>query len=201
AVAGLRAPSVRDRCALPLVALAAGLGSGAGGALTAFLVDFGVRSAGLAQAGAGLVFALASLVSLAGRVACGWTVDRRSQLRPYSLVGVLLVAGAAGDLLIGAGTPLLFVTGALVAFGIGWAWPGLVHFTVVARDPAVAARATGVLMTGFATGSCISPLLLGQIARIFAFRTVWLAAAAANLLAAVVLTAGSARARAAAPTR
>ncbi|MGH3373186.1 MAG: MFS transporter [Actinoallomurus sp.] len=179
--------AARGRRLLVMMAVAAGCGSAAGNSLGAFLVDYGVHDVGLAQASAGLAFALASMAGLCGRIVWGWVMDRRWSPRPLPLAIVLLLFGSTGYVLIGTGSPVAYVLGALVAYGFGWAWVTLLHYAVVSRHTDGAARATGVLMTGFAAGGFAGPLLLGQVAQGTGYHVVWFITACCNVVAGAVL--------------
>lgn len=187
APAGRAAVSV-DRRLLLTVAVVSGCGGAAGNSLGTFLVDYGVHGVGLAEAAAGFAFALASVAGLAGRVMVGRLMDLRSRPGPLLLAGGLLFAGAFGHLLIGLGTVAGYLVGSLVAYGLGWAWPSLLHYAVVVGSPGGAARATGVLMTGFAAGACLGPLLLGQVAHGAGYAALWWLAAALSAAAGAVLS-------------
>lgn len=185
---GSAAPdAARRRGLLVMIAVAAGCGSAAGNSLGAFLVDYGVHYVGLAQASAGLAYALAGVAGLFGRVGCGWLMDRRWGPRPLPLTIALLLVGSTGYLLVGSGSPVAYVLGAFVAYGFGWAWAALLHYAVVSRYSDGAARATGVLMTGFATGGFSGPLLLGQVAQGTDYHVLWFITAGCNVVAACVL--------------
>ncbi|MQA01813.1 MAG: MFS transporter [Streptosporangiales bacterium] len=185
-LSGRRATSIDGRLLL-VVAVVSGCGGAAGNSLGTFLVDYGVRAVGLAEAAAGLAFALASVAGFTGRVAAGWLMDHTSRPGPLPLAGGLLLAGAVGHVLIGTGAPAGYVVGSLVAYGLGWAWPSLLHYAVVVGSPGGAARATGVLMTGFATGACLGPLVLGQLAHGLGYAAIWLVAAGSSALAGAAL--------------
>jgi MFS family permease len=159
---------------LPL-AIAAGLGSAAGNSVAVFLVDSGVRMTGLAEGSAGVVYAAASLAGIVARIGFGWLVDSPRGPHPLVLASWLLASGAVGHLLMATGSPPLFVLGGIVGFGLGWGWPGLVQLAAVRHRPGAAARATGTVMTGFATGSLLGPLVFGQLVHREGYPALWLA--------------------------
>jgi len=72
-----------------------------------------------------------------------------------------LVAGALAFGLLAIGRPGAHVLGAVVAYGVGWSWPGLVNFAVVRRYPRRPAAATGVTQTGTCVGAMLGPLGFG----------------------------------------
>jgi MFS family permease len=181
------ATSVGGR-ALLVLAVAACFGSMAGNSLGVFLVDYGVTAAGLAPGLSGVVLALASVVAVGVRIYSGSRADRTSRASGAVNLALAMVAvGAVGHLLLAAAQPWTFVVGSLIAYGIGWGWSGLLHYAVVALHPAGAARATGLLMTGFATGSFAGPLLLGQVASALGYRSIWLFTTGFSFVAAAVM--------------
>ena len=99
----------------------------------------------------------------------------------------MLVVGAAGlGLLALPGTAPL-VLGVLLGFGLGWAWPGLMTYAVVRLHPQSPAAATSITQTGVYAGGCLGPLRLGTTATHANYPTMWLTAAGAMLLAALLL--------------
>ena len=186
---------MRDGPDVPIavLAVAGGFGAAAGNAFAAFFVLYGVHSQHVAQSTTALIFALASLSGVIGRVMSGRAVDSAG-LPATVLAGCLVMCGVAGDLLIAStpfGTIGSLVVGGVVAVGLGWAWPGLIHFDVASRDPRRAARSTGVVLSGFATGACVGPLLLGELARASGFGMLWRVVAVLNLAAGLVLLVGT----------
>jgi MFS family permease len=178
-----------------LAALAAGaaLGAAAVTPLTAFVTSSGLLR-GLSPAAAGFVLAAGSVVGIVSRVAAGWTGDRSGPHRALTLIGIMLVAGAAGMGLMGMQSASLYVLGVLLAFGAGWSWQGLFGFAVAARWPRAPAAATGVAMTGIYLGAAAGPFLFGVITEAATDRHAWLvmavlATCAAALVAAVRLAA------------
>lgn len=176
-----------DARLLVVVAVGSGCGGAAGNSLGTFLVDYGANGAGLAEGAAGLTLALASAAGLLGRVGAGMLMDRPRGPGPVPLTIGLLVAGAVGHLLVSTGHAAAYVVGALVAYGLGWAWPGLLHYAVVVGHPGGAARATGVLMTGFASGGFLGPLVLGHVAHAVGYPVLWLTTATLSAVAAALL--------------
>ena len=180
-----RTASRRPSRALLLTALGAALATAGPSALGAYLVASSVE-VGIGEGTAGLLAALASGLSLAARVTLGARADRR---RDYGLaaVVVLLAAGSIGFALMASSTVALFVVGALIAFTLGWGWPGLFNMAVVDSNRATPASATGVSQTGIYVGAAAGPAAFGALAAGAGYGTAWLAVALTTLLAAVVL--------------
>ncbi len=166
----------------PLVALAAGFGLSLMSctSLGTFLVTSAV-GAGIGRGTAGLVAALASLASLSARVVVGLRADRRRGGH-LAVVAVLLGIGAIGFLLLALGAAshaaVIFVPGALLAYGAGWGWNGLFNFAVVRAHPIAPARATGVTQAGGRVGGMLGPLGFGLVAAHLTFAAAWGMAAA-----------------------
>jgi MFS family permease len=165
------------------------LGSAAGVSLAAFLVEAGVAS-GMGESAAGLLLAVASAVGLAVRVGAGWHSDRRASGR-LRIVVAMLVAGACGFGLLALADPgWPFVAGALLAFGLGWGWPGVFNFAIVDIHRQAPAAATGITQTGTYAGSAAGPLAFGLVVEHGSYTTAWLCSAGIVLAAAAAMHAG-----------
>ena len=165
------------------------LGAAAATSLGAFLVDAGVQ-VGIPEATAGLLFAGASLWGLVIRIGLGWLADRYPTRSRYGTIMLLLLLGAPGYLMLASGIGPAYVLGALLAYGAGWGWPGLFHFTVVSQYPDTPAAATGVIQSGVAAGAGLGPLLFGVIAGSFSYEAAWVMASALSLLSATLFWIG-----------
>jgi MFS family permease len=178
---------------MAVLALGGALGAGAAGTLGAFLVSAGVE-AGLAEGTAGLALSLGSGLGIATRLWAGMVADRRSggHLRR---VATMLAVGAIGYLLFATGRPALFLAGLPLAFGAGWAWPGLFNLAVVLANPVSPAAATGVTQTGTYLGAVLGPLLFGLVAHHRSFAWAWSLSALTSCLAAVAVWTGRAMMR------
>lgn len=172
----------------PLVAvtLAFGLGSAAAITLPAFLAEAAV-SAGHTTALGGFMVAAGSATSVAVRLIVGWLADRRSGGH-MRVVAVMLVGGAAGfvALSMAESAPMLFA-GAVLAFGAGWGWPGLLLFALVRVNPLTPGVATGIAQGGATIGAVVGPIAFGWVVTHGSFGTAWLMAAGAAATAGVLL--------------
>ncbi|MFR9776028.1 MFS transporter [Micromonospora sp. MS34] len=175
--------------ALVVVGLAATLAAAAANALGTFLVD-SAAGRGLSPGLAGLTLTLGSAVCVVARVGAGWLADRRESGH-VALIAGMLVVGALGLVLLALAGPGALVAGVVLGFGLGWAWPGLLNFAVVKLHPQAPAAATSITQTGVYAGGCLGPLALGATAHTLGYPTMWSAAAAAMLLAAVLMLAGA----------
>ena len=193
-----RPASRRPSRKLLLTALGAALGTAGPSALGAYLVASAV-DVGIDEGTAGLLAAGASGLSLATRVALGARADRR---RDYGLavVVVLLAAGSLGFALMASDAAGIFVLGALVAFTLGWGWPGLFNLAVVDSNRETPGSATGVSQTGIYAGAAGGPAAFGALAAGAGYGTAWVAVAVTTLLSAGVMWLAR-RASAGAPAR
>jgi len=166
---------------LVLLGVAAALAAGAANALGAFLVDSSVAR-GLSEARAGLTLTLGSALCVLCRLMAGWLADRW-QRGHLGFVAALLGLGAVGMALLGLRSPVALVVGVLLAFGLGWCWPGLLAFAVVRLRPQAPAAATSITQTGVYAGASLGPLGFGALAAHTGYGVAWTAAAVMMALA------------------
>jgi MFS family permease len=186
-----RRPAPTAIGALSVIGVGVALGAGSAGSMGTFLVD-STATRGLAPGLAGLTLTLGSVACIVGRVGAGWLADRRRAHGDVLAVVVLMLVGAVGLALLSAPGTVALVTGVLLGFGFGWAFPGLVNFAVVQLHPNAPAAATAITQTGVYAGGCFGPLIFGAVAAGPGYPTAWLGAAVAMLLAAgLVLVARS----------
>jgi MFS family permease len=180
-----RPASRRPSRALLLTAAGAALGTAGPSALGAYLVASAVN-VGIAEGTAGLLAAAASGLSLATRVTLGARADRR---RDYGLAVVVLLlgAGSIGFALMASHAAGVFVLGTLVAFTLGWGWPGLFNLAVVDSNRDTPGSASGVSQTGIYVGAAFGPAAFGVLAHASGYGTAWAAVAVMTLLSAGVL--------------
>jgi MFS family permease len=169
------------------LALAAAFASAGGVGFVSFIVLYAVDS-GMSEAASGLLLGAVSLAATVSRIAVGALADRRGQ-EPLRPAAAMLVVSVAGYLLLIAGEPAIIVVAALLAGGLGWAWPGALTLAVVQRSPAAPAWAVGVMMAGLFAGAVGGPLLVGLLAENDAFTAAWILCAGFALLAAATLAA------------
>jgi MFS family permease len=165
--------------------VAAVLASAAGVGFVSFLVTYSVDN-GISEVAAGLLLAGVSLMATISRIAVGVFADRAGQ-EPLRPVATMLAASVAGYLLLIAGEPGVIAAAALLAGGLGWAWPGGLTLAVVQRSPEAPGWAVGVMMTGLFVGAVTGPLLTGFLAEHDLFEAAWIACAGLALLAAATV--------------
>ncbi|MCT7294170.1 hypothetical protein NXT08_24080 (plasmid) [Rhodococcus pyridinivorans] len=78
-----------------------------------------------------------------------------------SLIQTALIVCAVGLSLMAIPTTWSYVVGVLLAVGLGWGWPGLVHFLISHMAPGATAAATDIVQTGTYIGNTIGPMLTG----------------------------------------
>ncbi len=176
-----RAP--RPTRALVVTAVGAALGSAGPNSLGAYLVASAV-DVGIAEGAAGVLAAAGSGISLITRVALGERADRRHDYG-FAAVIALLVTGSLGFVLLASDSAGLFVAGTVVAFAIGWGWPGLFNLAVVDHNRDAPAAATGVTQTGIYLGAAGGPALFGLVSTELGYSAAWVISGGLCLLAAV----------------
>lgn len=157
---------------LVVLALGIGLGSTAATPLGAFVVESSV-AAGMRVETAGWLLAGGSAAAISVRIIFGHLADGMSGGR-LRLVAGMLIAGAAGFVMLATRAEGLLVVGTLLAFGVGWGWPGLFNFAVVKSNPGAPAAATGITQTGASGGAAAGPLLFGVIAGAASYGAGWI---------------------------
>lgn len=184
---GRREARARGLGSVHALAIAAALASAAGVGFVSFLVTYAVES-GIDEGAAGLLLGGVSLAATLSRIALGAAADRSGQnaLRP---VPAMLALSVAGYLLLIVGEPAVVVLAALLAGGVGWAWPGALTLAVVQRSPNAPAWAVGVMMAGLFAGAVVGPLAVGLLAENDAFAGAWAMCACFALLSAATIEA------------
>ncbi|GIG57596.1 hypothetical protein Lfu02_19680 [Longispora fulva] len=176
--------------ALVVIGASATFASAAANALGTFLVSSSVAR-GIDPAVAGLTLTAGSAVCIAARILVGWLADRRSGGGHVAVLAGMLGVGAVGMALLSvAGVPTM-VAGVLLAFGLGWAWPGLMNYAVVQLHPTAPASATAITQTGVYLGAFFGPLTLGTVTAHTSYTVTWLCASGSMALAAVGMLSGA----------
>lgn len=180
----------------PLVLLGAGamLGAATAGAGSAFLVS-GSVDAGMDDGVAGLLLTGGSALAIGHRLFAGRRADRTGGgiLR---IVATMLAVGSVGSLLFASTTQVGYLIGAPLAFGVGWAWPGLFNLAVVRSNPNAPGAATGITQTGTYLGALSGPLAMGALVEASGYRLGWSVVAVTFVAAALTILAGRGRLRA-----
>ena len=178
---------------LVVLAVGIGLGATAASALATFLVS-GAVHVGIDPGPAGWLLTGGSLIGISVRLRAGVLADRRDG-RHLQVVSVMLLGGAAAFVLFAFDVAWLYVVATALAFGSGWAWPGLFNFAVVRARPDDPGAATGLTQTGTYVGILVGPLLFGAVVDAASYTVAWLMTAGFALAAAGTITAGRRRIR------
>lgn len=135
------------------------LAAGAATATVAYAVTGAVHR-GLSPATSGVLLTAASLIGGVCRVLVGALADRGIGGTLPAIAAIQLVS-AAGTLLMAWPAQWTFIAGLAAAVGVGWSWPGLMHYVVARMAPDAAVSATGTLSLGMAVGNAAVPLIIG----------------------------------------
>ncbi|MEU8890406.1 MFS transporter [Streptomyces sp. NPDC048442] len=161
------------------------VGNGLGGFLVIALTD---RGASLTVAGA--VATAGAALNIAVRLAAGWLVGRVPQAAWVALTG-LFVVGAAGTALLASTALTVAAVGALLAYGGGWGWAGLLHYVIGLPYSGQEQRATAHSQMGVSLGAAVGPLLCGLLFSIHPASAWWTLTGAGVAAAACALAARS----------
>lgn len=180
---------------LLLVSLGGFLAANGTAFYAAFLVDALIASS-MKVGTATLVVGLVGWVAIAGRLLAGAFADAfpnpSGQLRAAS---VLLLSAALGMVgLAASSNTVVLIVSTVASLGLGWTWPGLVHYATLELFPTARTRATSLMQTGNYAGTVTGALIFGFIAEHASFSAAWLVPIASVLCAAtlMVITAGRA---------
>jgi predicted MFS family arabinose efflux permease len=176
------------------MAVAAAFATAAAITLGGFFVESAI-DAGVRPATAGLVFSAGSVISIIVRLTVGAIADRRRG-DLLGVVAAMIALGALTSIWFTWRSPASHLIGVPLAFGAGWAWPGLFNLSVVRAAPGFPGRATGITQTGTYVGGAIGPILFGAVAERASFAAAWWLAAAMGAAAAVAVLIGRAALRA-----
>ena len=146
---------------LLLLTIAVGLGAASAGMIVSFYVLGGV-DAGMSEGAAGWALTLGSAFGISMRLWQGVLADRRGA-RHLPVVAFMLAIGVTGQLLLAFNRPLLYIVAIPLAFGAGWAWPGLFNLAIVRNYPDAPGAATGISQTGTYVGAMIGPIAFGGV--------------------------------------
>lgn len=170
---------------LLLMSVAVGLGAASAGSVVSFYVS-GAVSAGVGESAAGWALTAGSAIGIAMRLWQGLRADRRGR-RHLPVVATMLAVGALGHLMFALTEPWLYIAAIPIAFGAGWAWPGLFNLAVVRNYPAAPGAATGVSQTGTYLGAMLGPIVFGLLVDASGFGLAWCFSGTCAALAAAMM--------------
>lgn len=158
----------------------------------AFYVESSVAG-GVAPGLAGTLLAVGSALGVVTRIVWGGVADRQRDWH-FPMITSFLIIGALGFVLMGrvdTGVQLFFLT--VLIYGTGWAWPSVLSFAVVQRQPQAPAAASGIIGTGQYGGGIIGPIGFGFLVERFGYQTAWQYAGLMALVAAGFMFVGGRR--------
>lgn len=185
-----------DRRLVFALTAASFLATGTTTSVAIYFVSFAVAD-GITAGSAGLVLAGAGSVGIVLRILSGVALDRASQAArfraPLLTAAAMVAVGASGCLLLaGSGQqPTLMACGAVLALGVGWSWPGLMHLVIVERHRGAAGRATGIVLAGVFGGSVTMPALCEVLTGATSYNMTWLVGGCCMAVSAVMFLAAS----------
>ena len=177
-------PRARPPRALVKLALVGVLAAGAVSTLNPFVVRGGTE-AGFSTASAGILLSIAAGCLIVSRVVWGWILDRTG-IEPVVVVFALLSTGVVGFALLATGVRASYAAGAVIAYGFGWAWPGVQFLAGVQIWSDNPGEASGVLQLGAFMGATVGPLVFGVLAQQRNFSVAFLVPMVASGCAAVM---------------
>ena len=200
-LAGLGKPEVRTRVAgarsldgtLLLFAVATCLGASAATPIGSFLTTYTVDIGG-SESFAGLVLTIGGIAGVLGRTGFGAFGDRKGG-GEFAIITLMLAGGAAGAGVFLFEQPWLMPIGTAAAYGLGWAWPGLMNHAVTKRYADAPALATSVTQTGIFLGGVFGPIGIGLIVEHAGWAVGWITVVACMGGSALFIVAGSMVAR------
>jgi MFS family permease len=172
--------------ALVFLAVGAGFGTAVTISLGGFTVSYATAQ-GFSAVEAAQLLAFGSVVGIVSRVLSGYLADRRKR-RHLVVVAAMMIAGAVGlvVLALGGATYVGLLVGVALAFGLGWAWNGVFHLSVVRYSRIPAAVATSIVQTAMSFGATLGPAAFGLIAA-QSYTISWIASAIGLLVGAAFI--------------
>ncbi len=182
--AGPSPPAISTRW-LSILGIGTAFATLAAVALGTFHVDAALEL-GFSEAAAGIILALGSLVSIAVRALYGHIADKYDSAGFGFIAGLTLAGAAAFIALAVTGTPG-FVMMTLVAFATGWAWPGLVTYSVVRANEGRPAGSTAITQSGIFMGAGLGPAGVGWLVQQTSYPVAWVVVAGALIVSSGVV--------------
>jgi predicted MFS family arabinose efflux permease len=167
---------------LAILGTASVLGSAAATTTASFFVVTGA-DAGFSEGTAGAMLSVVSALVIVLRIGFGQLAADWESAHPHAVAGLFLVS-TVGYVLLATGEKALFPAGGLLALAFGWAWTGLLVYTVVQHNPGAPGLASSVIVGGLSLGSVLGPVVFGVALDRLQNRTTFMLIGAATLLAA-----------------
>ncbi|HJM96970.1 MAG: MFS transporter [Acidimicrobiales bacterium] len=170
---------------LQIIAIAGAFSAAAVVTVSGFLTT-SAKNAGYSESSAGLILGLGGIVMIASRLGWGYLADR-FQFDRFKAVAMSLLLGSISFILFSVGSKETILLGALLVFGIGWSWPGLLLLGVIEQHPEEPGAATATLQTSIRLGAMFAPIGFGLIADSFGYGTAWICSFGVTLLGSVLM--------------
>ncbi|ANS79570.1 major facilitator superfamily MFS_1 [Serinicoccus hydrothermalis] len=170
---------------LLLAAIAITLASAAANYVGSFAASWGFE-VGLSPSQTGILMALGSGGSIALRVFSGWRADHRHGAN-LPVVAAMMWVGTLGCLGLMVPSPWAFWVFGLLAFSIGWSWPGLLLYAVARLGRDNPAQASAAIQAGAFAGGALGPALLGGLSGAAGFPLTWAVAAGCFAIAGALI--------------
>ncbi|CCW04386.1 MFS transporter [Bacillus sp. GeD10] len=171
---------------LLFLAIAGGCGAMIGNSLGGFLIT-SLTHGGLSMFMASMVAAAASITNIFVRIFAGIVTDRHPSSSTTILIQMFIV-GVFGTGMLMLSLPLTQILGAILAYGGGWGWAGLLHYVTGKSYPGNEGQATAISQMGVSTGAAIGPLLFGYLFSNLGPNIAWLSMTIAGILACISIT-------------
>lgn len=171
---------------LMVTMIAVALASAAANSFGSFLPAWAFE-VGISPTQAGVLMTAGSSLNIAIRILSGHLADRRHG-RNLPVVAIQMTVGGLALLGLSFAVPSAVVIAGLVAFAVGWTWPGLLLYAVVRVGRDAPARASGVVQAGAFVGGATGPALFGTLVNVTDYQTAWQVAAVVFVAAAALIT-------------
>ena len=165
--------TLRNRKSTLMFAAIGGTTAAAGsGALTNFLTS-SAEDTGLSASKAGFLLSTAAFIGVLVRLISGIIADKKPNIKPVKVAGILLFIGGFGTIALGLRDPSVQTGAAIIAVGAGWSWPALFNFGVVKSNISAPSQATGITQTGVYLGVLSGPITMGYFVENHSYQTAW----------------------------
>jgi len=171
--------------ALALTAAAMAVASAAVNSLGAFVASWGFQI-GMTPSQTGFLMAAGSGLSIVARVLTGHRADRRGG-RNLPVVAVQMIFGSAALAAISIESVPALWASTILAFAVGWAWPGLMLFAVVRVGRQAPGAASGTVQAGAFVGGAAGPALFGLLVAHMGYPFAWRVASLFLMTAALMV--------------
>ncbi|MFJ3758420.1 MFS transporter [Streptomyces sp. NPDC090080] len=154
-------PALRGDVFLLALSGAGFFGAMVGNGLGGFLV-LSLTSRGASLPVAGAVATVGAATNIAVRLIAGWLIGRVPRAAWVTLTA-MFATGAVGTALLAHGSLALAAVGALLAYGGGWGWAGLLHYVIGLPYAGREQRATAYSQMGVSLGAATGPMACGLL--------------------------------------